>query len=95
MAQVFWEQIRDELPPLGEYLTGSLNISGSFSTTGSLTIELDGIEDIFKVTVSGEEKIKVNTEGILQIKAQTTEPTAVPGGIYYNNEDDYYLGFNN
>ena len=36
MAQVFWEQIRNELPAAGEFLTGSLNISGSFSSTGSI-----------------------------------------------------------
>ena len=67
MAQIFWEQIRNELPGVGEFLTGSLNVSGSFSNSGSLNIDLDGVNDIFKVSVDGQEKIKVNTEGVLQL----------------------------
>lgn len=93
MAQVFWEQIRNELPALGEFLSGSLNVSGSFGTKGSVFIELDGVEDIFKVTVDGEEKIKVNTEGTLQFTSQSIEPTAVGGGIYYSSSNEFYLGF--
>lgn len=95
MAQVFWEQIRNELPDIGEFLSGSLSISGSFSTSGSVSLELDGIEDTFKVSVEGEEKIKINTEGVLQFTSQSIEPTAIEGGIYYNSSDDFYLGFNN
>ena len=49
MAQIFWEQIRNELPGVGEFLTGSLNVSGSFSTSGSLTINLNGVDDIFSI----------------------------------------------
>ena len=63
MAQIFWEQIRNELPELGEYLTGSLNVTGSFGTTGSVFIDLDGVEDVFNIKVDGKEKIKVNMRG--------------------------------
>ncbi len=93
MAQIFWEQIRNELPGVGEFLTGSLNVSGSFSTSGSLSINLDGVEDIFKVSVNGEEKLKVNTEGVLQLTSQSVTPTAVAGGIFYSSSNDYYFGF--
>ena len=44
MSQIFWEQIKNELPELGEYLTGSLNVTGSFGTTGSVFIGLDGVD---------------------------------------------------
>ena len=93
MAQIFWEQIRNELPGVGEFLTGSLNVSGSFSTSGSLTIDLDGIEDIFSVAVNGEEKLKVNSEGTLQFTSQSSSPTAVAGGFFYSSSNNYYLGF--
>lgn len=95
MAQVFWEQIRNELPGIGEFLTGSLSVSGSFSTQGTVTIELDGVDDIFSVTVEGEEKVKVNSEGIVQLTSQSTTPTPIEGGIYYSSDDDYYFGFTN
>lgn len=93
MAQIFWEQIRDELPELGEYLTGSLNVTGSFGTTGSVFIDLDGVEDVFNIKVDGKEKIKVNTEGILQFASQSTTPTAVEGGMFYSSSNEYFLGF--
>lgn len=93
MAQIFWEQIRNELPGVGEFLTGSLNVSGSFSTSGSLSIDLDGVQDIFKISVAGEEKVRVNTQGILQLTSQSTAPTPVPGGIFYSSSNDYYFGF--
>jgi len=95
MAQIFWEQIRNQLPALGEYLTGSLNVSGSFSTSGSLTIDLDGVDDIFSISVAGEEKVKINSEGVTQLISQSSTPTAVQGGIYYSSDDSFYFGFNN
>lgn len=95
MAQVFWEQIRNELPGIGEFLTGSLSVSGSFSTQGPVTIELDGVDDTFSIAVEGEEKLKVNKEGIVQLTSQSTAPTPIEGGIYYSSEDDYYFGFTN
>ena len=93
MAQIFWEQIRNELPELGEYLTGSLNVTGSFGTTGSVFIDLDGVEDVFNIKVDGKEKIKVNTEGILQFASQSLTPTAVEGGMFYSSSNEYFLGF--
>jgi len=45
MAQIFWEQIRDLLPSGGEYLTGSLTVSGSFGTTGSIYYNGQLLED--------------------------------------------------
>ena len=95
MAQIFWEQIRNELPGVGEFLTGSLSVSGSFATTGSLSIDLDGVDDIFSISVTGEEKIKVNTEGTLQLVSQSITPTAVAGGIFYSSNNDFYFGFSN
>ena len=95
MAQIFWEQIRNELPGVGEFLTGSLSVSGSFKTTGSISIELDGVDNIFSISVAGEEKIKVNTGGTLQLISQSTIPVAVAGGVFYSSSNDFYFGFYN
>lgn len=93
MAQIFWEQIRNELPGVGEFLTGSLNVSGSFSTKGSLTIDLINSNDVFNVKVNGEEKIKVGETGVLQLSPLTATPTAVQGGIYYSGSNEFFIGF--
>lgn len=47
MAQIFWEQIANQLPNQGEFLTGSLSVSGSFSSSGSLYYNGQLIEDLF------------------------------------------------
>ena len=95
MAQVFWNQINNILPEIGEYLTGSLNVSGSFSTSGSLTIDLDGVDDVFSIRVEGEEKVRVNKEGVTQLISQSVTPTAVEGGLFYSASNDYYFGYSN
>ena len=95
MAQIFWEQIRNELPSIGEFLTGSLSISGSFNTSGSVGIELNGVDEEFIVAILGNEQVKVNNEGVLQLSAQDNTPTAVEGGIFYSGSDEYYFGFTN
>ena len=95
MAQVFWNQINNQLPEIGEYLSGSLNVSGSFSTSGSLTINLNGVDDVFKIKVEGIEKIKVNKEGVMQFISQSITPTAVAGGLFYSASNDYYFGYSN
>ena len=93
MAQIFWEQIRNELPGVGEFLTGSLYVSGSFTTTGSLSIDLNGVDDIFNISVAGEEKLKVNNQGTLQLLPQSITPPSVAGGIFYSSSNEFYLGF--
>ena len=93
MAQIFWEQIRNELPDAGEFLTGSLNVSGSFSTTGSLTVDLNGADNVFSISVAGEEKVKVNTAGTLQLVSQSSTPTATQGGMFYSSSNEFFLGF--
>lgn len=139
MAQIFWEQIRDTLPSEGTYLTGSLNVSGSFGIfgdlavedgdiilntgsividgtnildnflfkktgsfwattndvqiTGSLGVNLDGIEDEFIISTAGEEKVKINTDGVLQLKEVSTLPTPLAGGIVYSGSNEFYFGF--
>jgi len=82
-------------------ITGSVNITGSltlqnsdFDLTGSLHLDFDGVTKYFQIDVNGEEKIKVNEEGIMQFFSQSVTPTAVEGGIYYGNDYNLYLGVN-
>ena len=37
----------------------------------------------------------VNSEGVTVLGAFTIEPTAVAGGLYYNANGNFYLGFDN
>jgi len=94
MAQLFWEQIRNELPAAGEFLSGSFNISGSFATTGSVLIELVDSSDVLSIKSGGSEKIKVNNQGTLQFVSQSVAPTAVGGGMFYSSSNEFYFGFN-
>ena len=99
MALIHWKQIDGDLTG-SRVLTGSLGISGSINLTGSVeqssgsfTLNFDGATDYFSVNVSGEEKLRINEEGTLQMKAQTTTPTAVSGGLFYSASNDFFLGF--
>ena len=56
---------------------------------------MNGVDQYFAVSVAGQEKIKVNTEGTLQLAPQSVTPTAVTGGIFYSSSDAFFLGFNN
>lgn len=76
--------------------TGSYwNTTRNVGITGSFQLALNGVEQYFAVSVGGQEKIKVNTEGTLQLAPQDQTPTAVSGGIFYSSSDAFYLGFNN
>jgi len=118
MALIFWEQIRNNLSPGGQELTGSLLLSGSlflgdlnveehlifrqtgsfWSTTndiqitGSLAVDLDGVEDMVSIAVQGQEKLKINEEGVLVFTALDSEPTAVEGGIYFSSNLELFIG---
>jgi hypothetical protein len=63
--------------------------------TGSLRLSFDGISDYFSVSVGGEEKFKINEEGVAVFTPQADTPTAVSGGLFYSSSDAYYLGFSN
>lgn len=75
--------------------TGSYwNTTRNIGITGSLQLALNGVDEYFAISVAGQEKVKVNTEGTLQLIAQEETPTAVAGGIFYSSSDAFYLGLN-
>lgn len=76
--------------------TGSYwNTTNNIGITGSFQLNLDGAQNYFAVSVAGQEKLRVNTEGTLQLASQDITPTAVTGGIFYSSSDAFYLGFSN
>jgi hypothetical protein len=75
--------------------TGSYwNTTRNIGITGSFQLALEEVGQYFAVSVGGQEKLRVNTEGILQLAPQDQTPTAVLGGIFYSGSDEFYFGFN-
>lgn len=74
-------------------LDGSISRESNVYITGSLFLNFDGIENYFSVKVAGEEKLKVNEQGVLQLISQSLTPTPIPGGIFYSGSNEFYLGF--
>jgi len=73
--------------------TGSYwNTTNNIGITGSLDVSLNGTTDEVTISVGSLEKVKVNTEGILQLVSQSSTPTPVAGGIYYSSNDSFYIG---
>lgn len=75
--------------------TGSYwNTTNNIGITGSFQLALNGVDQYFAVSVGGQEKIKVTTDGTLQLVSQSITPIAVAGGIFYSSSDAFFLGFN-
>lgn len=76
--------------------TGSYwSTSNDLKVTGSFNFELDGNTKEITFSVTGSEKLKINSAGTLQFISQSSPPPAVAGGIYYDASDTFYFGFAN
>lgn len=73
--------------------TGNITASNA-QINGNLDLNFDGVTNYFNINVNGEDKIRVNEEGILQLFAQDTTPTPVEGGIFFGDDFNLYLGVN-
>ena len=92
MALIEWKQITGELKNSGR-LTGSLYLSGSQEITGSLRLELQGVEKYFSINIDGQPQVEVNSEGVFRLYQKDDTPTAVAGGMFFSSSNEYYLGF--
>jgi len=73
--------------------TGSYwSATSDLQVTGSFSLELDGVEDIFSVNVDGEEKFRVNEEGIIVLASFSTTPSPTVGGITYAGSNEIFQG---
>ena len=76
--------------------TGSYwSTSNDLQITGSLTVNVTGSGEEFILLKDSNEKFKLNTEGVVVFVSESSAPSAVAGGIYYNQADSFYLGFQN
>ena len=85
--------VEDNTPQLG----GNLDLnSNQISGSGKIDIETTDTNDFFLLKSGSLTSMKVNGQGVLQLGAFSFTPTAVKGGIYYdNNDDEFYAGKNN
>ena len=72
-------------------ITGSLEVIGFTNLTGSTFIKGGvGLDALTVSDSSGDKKFSVNSEGVIVLEEQATEPTAVEGGIYYSHSQFYF-----
>ena len=75
--------------------TTSLTVAGDISGSG-LEITTNDTNDFFLLKSGSLDSLKVNNQGVLVLGGFTFEPTAVRGGLYYDqNDDEFYAGKNN
>ena len=68
----------------------------SIECTSILLIKSSGKLDFFLLKSWSLYSLKVNGQGVLILGGFTFEPTAIKGGIYYNDtEDEFYAGKQN
>ena len=85
--------VEDSTPQLG----GNLDLNNNVITgSGKISITTTDTNDFFLLKSGSLNSLKVNGQGVLVLGGFTFEPTAIKGGVYYNDtEDEFYAGKNN
>ena len=81
---------------IGGYIGDDIRIGNStaaISATGSLRLELNGVDQYFSVEINNIPQIKVSEDGILQLTPKSTVSPST-GSIFYSSSNEFYLGFN-
>ena len=74
----------------------SLNVNGEITSSKVLVNASNPTDDFFLLKSGSLASLKINGEGVLQLGAFSFTPTAVKGGLYYNDDDDeFYAGKQN
>ena len=74
----------------------SLNVNGELTSSKILANAPNSTDDFFLLKSGSLDSLKVNNQGVLVLGGFTFEPTAVRGGLYYDqNDDEFYAGINN
>ena len=74
----------------------SLNVNGELTSSKVLVNAPNPTDDFFLLKSGSLDSLKVNNQGVLVLGGFTFEPTAIKGGLYYNdNDDEFYAGKNN
>ena len=85
--------VEDTTPQLG----GNLDLnSNQISGSGKIEVTTTDTNDFFLLKSGSLDSLKVNGQGVLVLGGFTFEPTAIKGGVYYNDtEDEFYAGKQN
>ena len=85
--------VEDDTPQLG----GDLDLNDNIITgSGKIKVTTSDTNDFFLLKSGSLNSLKINGEGVLQLGAFSFQPTAVKGGLYYDdNDDEFYAGKNN
>ena len=73
----------------GSYHSTNRNIE----VTGSMSINMTGNTNPFTLTSGSKELFKVSSTGVLLLTSQSTTPTPVVGGLYFDSDKNLYFGF--
>ena len=92
--------VEDNTPQLGGNLdlnSNTINGTGNTKFSGSLEVKsVNSTDDFFLLKSGSLDSLKVNNQGVLVLGGFTFTPTAVRGGMYYDQDDDeFYAGKNN
>ena len=67
--------------------------TGNIITNGSIVLETTGSYlELISIKNNGVEYAKVTGEGVLVLHQYSTPPTAVSGGMYFDNIGNFYIG---
>ena len=85
--------VQDSTPQLG----GDLDLNNNIITgSGKIKVKTSDTNDFFLLKSGSLDSLKVNGQGVLVLGGFTFEPTAIRGGLYYDqNEDEFYAGKQN
>ena len=74
----------------------SLNVNGEITSSKVLVNAPNPTDDFFLLKSGSLDSLKVNNQGVLVLGGFTYTPSAVRGGLYYDQDDDeFYAGKNN
>ena len=74
----------------------SLNVNGEITASKLLVDTANATDDFFLLKSGSLNSLQVNNQGVMVLGGFTFEPTAIKGGLYYNDSDDeFYAGKNN
>jgi hypothetical protein len=71
----------------------NIDSTGSLTTSGSIFLITTGsFSNLLLIKNNDIDYVKVNGEGVLQLNQYATPPTAVTGGLYFDNGGNFYIG---
>lgn len=73
---------------------GEISITSLPSITGSFTIQGSGSAEpyFFLIQSESQDIFKITTEGVMVSVTQSSTPTAVQAGMYFDNIGNFYVG---